>query len=267
MNGAYPIDKFKDIVPCLTLKIHSNHVSFESSLMSSMALAGDTSANEGILLYDLLALGSVMSPSVYPQSNEFIEYFLKECLDDQVIPADLVDLLDEMQCMFYDGCIVVEVQDHRKALTKSSANQKQISPETKRILLKPSYKSILNDISVMKSSHNWNEEFELEVEKGILLATSAPICLNPSPTVTKLFNYYHYNKNKFKILSDGLHSVEEQRKVCQHQKSSKTFAPRFELLNMIEEIRRNKSLIDSEPLLGLDKKGIYLLMQRKCFKE
>jgi hypothetical protein len=46
----------------------------------------------------------------------------------QLIPLDLIDLLDEHQVFFYDGCLVAEVRNYRAGPT----------PEVRRLLLRPS---------------------------------------------------------------------------------------------------------------------------------
>jgi hypothetical protein len=191
-------------------------------------------------------------------------------------------LFDEMHCVFYDGCLVVELHDYRKTsaahqksplppaallneasalapnLPQSSsslhpgnqpfshvaARKQKSQPEVRRILLKPSYETLLADISHLAQSNQLTLDQELALEQQLLLATSKPVCLNPSPGVCKILNYYHYNGRKY--LNRGGVKAPVQRR---------DFVAKFDLLNMVEEIKRRKALVDAEPLLGLDKKG------------
>ena len=55
----------------------------------------------------------------------------------QIIPMDLVDMLDEHQVHFYEGCIVVEVRNHRG----------NTRPDVRRLLLRPSAEFVGADLA------------------------------------------------------------------------------------------------------------------------
>lgn len=95
--------------------------------------------------------------------------FLENCIDNQLIPADLISLFDDL-CVFYDGCIVVEIHDFRRMSKQANANlpnrkSAKNTPEIRRVLLKPTYQSLLNDIAQLKHTNGWSTEFELQFEQ------------------------------------------------------------------------------------------------------
>lgn len=237
-TGVNPIDRFRDVHSAFTIKLYHTHVSFEA-----------TNSNPDINIPSANA--------VHPLTMQIVSDFMINCIDNQKLPADIIDLLDNMQCPFYDGCLVVEVHDYRSLTFMAQkslqlgGNDRKPQPEIHRILLQPTYQSILNDIRVLRAP-DWTSDFEMQVEKEILLATSKPLCLDPSPKVFKTLNAVNYNRNKMIV-----HREKRQKLIRKEQSAQKKdrFIPRFNILSVLEEYKRRKLQIDSEPLQGLDRKA------------
>ena len=147
-QGVFALDKLSssDIKPALTLHLYSNHFTFEG-------LTGSYS-------YDGLMRG-----------------FL-EAIDEQRIPAEVADLFDDTQVQYYDGCLVVELKNHRLG--------GQV--EVRRVLLHPTPESVLEDVYQLSKREPFAEDMWLEVEKKVILATAGPLCLEPTVNVAIVAN-------------------------------------------------------------------------------
>ncbi len=87
-----------------------------------------------------------------------------KAIDSQRLHPDLVDLLDESQCYYYDGCLLVELRDYRG----KTANAE---PTIRRVLLQPDTESMIHDIQQLcnKSQKEWTAEDRIAVEQKILV--------------------------------------------------------------------------------------------------
>lgn len=124
------------------------------------------------------------------------------------IPPIIIDLVDHMNAnLFYDGCIVLEVRDYRR--TKQLTTVNSIKYDLSYILLQPSMQTMVADINSMTKSGNcvWTQEDIYALESQLLLATSEPLCLQPSPIVSiiksKILSYKYRlsNQNLVKMCS------------------------------------------------------------------
>lgn len=98
------MDRLNDLRPSLVLNLYANGFSF-----------------------DPVNTAHPYSPAM----KTLLSYF-----DRQVIPPELVDVLDGHMAQFYEGCIVVEVRNHRVGPR----------PEVKRLLLRPSPEFVTADL-------------------------------------------------------------------------------------------------------------------------
>ncbi|KAK7060924.1 Transcription factor spt20 [Paramarasmius palmivorus] len=98
------------------------------------------------------------------------------------IPIDFLDIFDSARVPFYDGCMIVELKDHRSEENKE--------PVVERIILQPNTESLYADICLLnaKNGYKWSDIDALEVEARILLATAPPLCLDPDPHLTRIAN-------------------------------------------------------------------------------
>jgi len=103
-SQVYPVDRLNELRPSLVLNLYANGFSF-----------------------DPVNTAHPYSPAM----KTLLSYF-----DRQVIPLELVDVLDGHLAQFYEGCIVVEVRNHRVAPR----------PEVKRLLLRPSPEYLAADL-------------------------------------------------------------------------------------------------------------------------
>ncbi|RNA02753.1 transcription factor SPT20 -like protein [Brachionus plicatilis] len=127
------------------------------------------------------------------------------------IPPILIDLVDHMNTnLFYDGCIVLEIRDYRRRKALTAANS--IKYDLNYVLLQPSVQTLLADINSMTKSGNcvWTQEDIYALESQLLLATSAPLCLQPSPLVSiiksKILSYKYRLSNRNLIKMSSRHS-------------------------------------------------------------
>ncbi|KAM0787702.1 hypothetical protein ACM66B_003762 [Microbotryomycetes sp. NB124-2] len=140
-----------------------------------------------------------------------------EAIREQRLPTDLLDVLDDAGIRYYEGCLIVEVHDHRAApapvaqtrsglsgsfqLARAPQSQHGSKAEVYRIVLGPNPATLWTDMGIMErrmvkesqSTDNplvfgWTEEEAVEVEAVILNRTTAPLCLSPSLQTTRIAN-------------------------------------------------------------------------------
>ncbi|XP_066600622.1 uncharacterized protein [Prorops nasuta] len=100
---------------------------------------------------------------------------LLSCIDNGQLPAMLAEQLETNNShLFYDGCIIAEVRDYRKAFSHNKA-------DIHHVLLKPTTQSILSDISMLTSDGDWSHEERLLLESHLVAAIQGPLCLEPDP--------------------------------------------------------------------------------------
>ncbi|KAI0064034.1 hypothetical protein BV25DRAFT_1801090 [Artomyces pyxidatus] len=107
------------------------------------------------------------------------------------IPVDLLDLLDTAKVPFYDGCMIVELQDHRVQKVKDKRNNDEAKPlEVTRIVLRPNSESLWADLCLLnqKTGSKWTDRDALELEAKILVATAPPLCLDPDAHLGRVAN-------------------------------------------------------------------------------
>ncbi|EZA49448.1 transcription factor SPT20 homolog isoform X2 [Ooceraea biroi] len=103
---------------------------------------------------------------------------LLSCIDNGQLPAMLAEQLESNYShLFYDGCIIAEVRDYRKAFPHNRA-------EVHHVLLKPTTQSVLSDVSTLTNDGDWSHEERLMLESHLVAATQGPLCLDPNPIPT-----------------------------------------------------------------------------------
>ncbi|ORX94805.1 hypothetical protein K493DRAFT_337632 [Basidiobolus meristosporus CBS 931.73] len=118
-------------------------------------------------------------------------------LNNFEIPPEFLDVFDEAHCPYYEGCIIAEIHDHRPIRAQAELTS-DIRVEVYKIVLHPTSETIWADLCLMNEMRDavWSEDFSLQVESKILLATEAPLCLDPSFQVTRISNTLCYGKSK-----------------------------------------------------------------------
>ncbi|GAA6002346.1 hypothetical protein JCM10207_001075 [Rhodosporidiobolus poonsookiae] len=139
-----------------------------------------------------------------------------EAVREQKLPTDLLDVLDDSGVVYYDGCLIVEVHDHRQSPTTPaprpslsssfSLSQARELPsaskaEVYRIVLVPNQATLWTELGIMSrrieeeaaaegrdDAVGWTEEEALEIESVILNRTAPPLCLSPSMQTSRIAN-------------------------------------------------------------------------------
>ena len=114
--------------------------------------------------------------------------------------------MDEAGVKFYDGCLIVEVHDHRSSVASSTnlgafaqpvpAHLKHVAaskkpepaPEVYRIVLGPTCETLWTDLSSGPNQALSDEQL-IEVEARILAMTQPALCLEPTLEVTRIANH------------------------------------------------------------------------------
>lgn len=138
---------------------------------------------------------------------------LLSCIDNGQLPAMLAEQLEyNYSHLFYDGCIIAEVRDYRKAFPHKQIHHVLLKPTTQvrfsdqinghnkikmtqqsellRECLKFNFQncaylqSVLSDVSTLTSDGDWSHEERLMLESHLVAATQGPLCLDPNPVPT-----------------------------------------------------------------------------------
>ncbi|BGP39914.1 Transcription factor spt20 [Rhodotorula kratochvilovae] len=142
-----------------------------------------------------------------------------EAVREQKLPTDLLDVLDDAGVVYYDGCLIVEVHDHRQSPSAASTSRASLSSsfslslsqaretpatskaEVYRIVLAPNPATLWTDLGIMsrrieeeaqaegrEDVVGWTEEEALEIEAVVLNRTMPPLCLSPSLQTSRIAN-------------------------------------------------------------------------------
>ena len=141
--------------------------------------------------------------------RDFLHY-----VRDEVLPTDLVDVLGQAGVPFFEGCLIVEVHDHRKTTARNettgslfylreggrygfsrehgsrSGRPAADGIEVYRIVLQPSCETLWADLRSMDERLGglWSDDDALHAEAAILNATAPPLCLAADPHAMHIAN-------------------------------------------------------------------------------
>ncbi|KAJ4470176.1 Spt20 family-domain-containing protein [Lentinula aciculospora] len=103
------------------------------------------------------------------------------------IPADFVEIFHESGVRYFEGCLIVDLLDYRPS---KPADPPLEIPEKTREVLHPTPETLWADLCVINanSGGTLTDLQALEIEARILLATSAPLCLDPDPHLSRIAN-------------------------------------------------------------------------------
>jgi len=128
-----------------------------------------------------------------------------ESIREQKLPSDLLDVLDQQSVPYYDGCLIVEVHDHRQYSSSSSSTQQQSTQQQQPNSL--SFQSLPSSKLFTFSINPSNRKDSLYHQKGeVYRIVLAP---NPQTLWTELGIY----SNNLKEQEDGGLSQEEAIKM------------------------------------------------------
>ncbi|WVQ99762.1 hypothetical protein IAU59_006904 [Kwoniella sp. CBS 9459] len=118
------------------------------------------------------------SPVNFPYDGPMKPFLL--ALRSQIIPTSLIPFLYDIHppVSFVDGCLVVELQDHRRP------GQPDVRS---RVVMRPAAGALAQTIDVMleRRGQSWDEIMALELESRIIAATSPPLYLGTSPLASR----------------------------------------------------------------------------------
>jgi len=167
------------------------------------------------------------------------EYEILDYIDKEQIPHMLLDSLRNIkESLMYDGCIVAELRDYRMSADPSFYL-------THYILLRPSQQTLLNDIdSITKENirlNNWNKEDCDTFASGLIMATSEPLCLDPSPVVAVIKNELERRRNPFFTSSVRRHIKRNGPRFRLRTNQLKSYKPRIPKIFVFADLLANRS--------------------------
>ena len=162
-----------------------------------------------------IALANKDSQVVELAKLSYEEDDLLKAIDNQELPASLIDILDFQNAstntntdnIYYSGCIIAEIRDERcldPLRTAKSVNNKLMNTargNISHVLLRPTTQSIICDSNFIarqaSNGQTWTAEERSILEGQLVLATQQPLCLDPSPVVSVLARKAVINRQKF----------------------------------------------------------------------
>ncbi|ORX35571.1 Spt20 family-domain-containing protein [Kockovaella imperatae] len=186
------------------------------------------------------------SPMTFQYSGPMSPFLL--ALRAQVIPAALIPFLYDIRppVSFVDGCLVVEIQDSRKA------------PEVRsRVVMRPAPEALAQTIDVMleRKGEDWDEHMALELESRIMAATSPPLYLGTSilssrnaalamsltmPAGPNLAADGTYRDPTLSASGDDKSEVERMRKLLRAGERTGPFQPNWNILRVKETLENQE---------------------------
>ncbi|KAI9313201.1 Spt20 family-domain-containing protein [Dichotomocladium elegans] len=161
------------------------------------------------------------------------------CIKEKRLPPDLMDVFDEAMCRFYEGCLIVEIHDHRR-----STPHQDVESNIRRVAMHPTAESLWTDILLLNEEWGspWTEDIALELESKVLIATEEPLCLDPSFQVTRVSNAIEYCTGQRKVKrKQKWNSLEREQKLAKKAESNK-------LMTLMDN--RSKRSFPFEPRYG-----------------
>ncbi|KAL0091063.1 Spt20 family-domain-containing protein [Phycomyces blakesleeanus] len=185
-----------------------------------------------------------------------------------------MDVFDEASCRYYEGCLIVEIHDHRspKKFHTNGQNGSQSDSETqvKRLAMQPTAESLWTDIHLLSEEWGfpWTEQVAVEVEAKILvrtigkekkyrrrrekerererkkdvefffaqLATEEPLCLDPSFQVSRISNAMEqWNRVRRSKKKQKWNSLEREQKLAKKAEDVKA-------MTIMDTVSKSKGL-------------------------
>ncbi|XP_060039401.1 transcription factor SPT20 homolog [Erinaceus europaeus] len=192
------------------------------------------------------------------EQRELLEY-----LDAEELPPILLDILERSQVnLFQDGCVIAEVRDYRQ-----SSNVEVPDYQSRHILLRPTMQTLACDVQAIASEHReWTEEDKLQLESQLLLATSEPLCLEPSVTAACTASRLLYSQQKMNthpmkqnIKRHSMPSLNRQQELADY-----STPPELKLLTSWKKSKEKKSVKQYDLKIAKAGSSVDLWKQRPC---
>ncbi|CAE6508760.1 unnamed protein product [Rhizoctonia solani] len=180
------------------------------------------------------------------------------------VPVDMLEMLDQANVPFYDGCLIVEEHDHTLATEETSpsdpspsdskAKTQSNSAQKRRIVLYPNGETLWADISILnaRNGNTWTDQQAIEFEAKVLAAIAPPLCLDPDPIASKIASLAMHSASldspKRKHSSVENDKRDDTARKAEHDKFMNVMNPRstrifhadFRQINWVEEYRRGE---------------------------
>ncbi|XP_010249461.1 PREDICTED: uncharacterized protein LOC104591989 [Nelumbo nucifera] len=96
------------------------------------------------------------------------------------------DILDDLPCKYVNGAILCEVRDYRKCIPRQRDSAREKHPVIHKVRLQMCMENVVQDILSI-SNDTWTYKDLLEVESHILKALQPQLCLEPTPSLDRLY--------------------------------------------------------------------------------
>ncbi|EMR11459.1 hypothetical protein PNEG_00476 [Pneumocystis murina B123] len=240
------LERYKDESPSLILHMYPTHFRFEQQ--------------DGVFLYN--------SPM-----KIILEYIRME-----TIPPDCVEIFRDTRTRFYEGCLIVQIRDHRQSTNENSHSNENkdtkvvnehvipskspprsfstinVTEKVYYTVLKPSSETIWAEMCLFSESTGgkFNDEMAIEFESQILIATTPVLYLQPATNpmvMRRIFSelcelvppIMKKRKQSPAEKIDEMKKAEEQLMLIMDEKQGKSFQPSFTRLAFIEKFRNKRS--------------------------
>lgn len=140
-----------------------------------------------------------LDSNIIPKSSPMIKNFLK-CILKEQIPVEMTELLKDFSIRLYDGCLILQVYDHREMVPTGVATKTEVKlespgqkdqkqedatsvvskPKTYRTLLRPTQLSLYYDLLYHTDSalSKFTDTLALQMESEILTLTNRKLDLS-----------------------------------------------------------------------------------------
>jgi len=134
------------------------------------------------------------SPTTYKYDHHVMRC-ISRSIDLGVLVPDLAAMLEDVQCPFYEGCVLLEVRDYRNQVSSG------FQPTCHRVLLRPTQETLAGDLERMMTQNKLDltDDEKILFEKKLLEKLSPPVCLEVSKSLDECRVLYglSYNINKY----------------------------------------------------------------------
>lgn len=178
------------------------------------------------------------------EESEVLDY-----IDVAELPPFLLDLLEKSPVnVFYSGCVIVEVRDYRRSAPGCY--------DSHYVLLRPSAQSLLCDVNSLAAEFGggkWNQDDINQLESELLLQTSEPLCLDPSPAVAIVSTELTRQQKRFNEPSLR-RTMKKHSQTALNRKRKMAQAPAPQELRLLDFLhkKRDKSKMVSKVLKSVD---------------
>jgi transcription factor SPT20 len=160
--------------------------------------------------------------------REFLEYIAR-----REIPHPIVEVLRDAGMVFYEGCLILQVLDHRNAKELEVKNEqgieKKVVPRSYRTLLRPTPLSLFYDLLSQTDSamQRFSDNLGLSMESEILTLTNRNVDLKVPLNPYKLTCYTP--DTHFPIVNHSTGEILHNHRLESNDPNSKAFQPYREL--------------------------------------